>query len=202
MKKTILLFAACTAFLMAGCSAGDIANTTTETPAPQTDAATQDDSQTESAAPDAESTEAPEETVASLGDKITVGNWKICAKKASVQTKIQNGKFQYFKPSKGKTFVVINLSVKNTAEETAEFLPRIGYADTMTSASLYDENEEEYKPTELIAYSKDMTTEKIEPDSTKKGILVFEVPKKTGKAKKNLKLQFKAEGESASYTLK
>lgn len=201
MKKTIVLFAACTAFFMAGCSTTDLtqlSDTTTETAAPQTDAAA--DSQTESAAPE-DSTAAPEETVASLGDKITVGEWKITAKKASVQDKIKNGKIQYFKPNKGKSFVVISLSAQNTTEETAEFLPMIVYENKSSSAVLYDKNGEEYKPSQLIAYSKDMTTEKIEPGKTKKGILVFEVPKKTAKSKKNLTLQFKSQGESASYTL-
>ncbi len=147
-------------------------------------------------------TAAPEETTVALGDKMTLADWTITAKKASVEKKIKNGKYQYFQPKKGNSFIVVSLSVRNEGKQAEDFLPRVGYEDKMTSVTLFYKDGYEYKPTELIAYDKDLTTRKVQPLSTEKGVVAFEVPKEAAKAKKDLKLTFKSKGQTASYSLK
>lgn len=205
MKKMILLFTTCTALALTGCGM----DSQTETPASTTTSSSSSNSssdsatsQTEPTATPAESSPEPEETTLALGKKATIGDWKINAKSVSVKKQIQNGSYRYFQPSKGNTFIVVSLSARNEGKKEDEFLPRVGYKDTMSSATLYYEDEYEYSPTELLSYDKDMATVKIKPLSTKKGILVFDVPKKAAKDLKKLKLKFSAQGESVIYKLK
>lgn len=202
MKKTALLLTTCCALVLAGCSATELSqNSTQTTTQPSESQTSQDDSAAASAAPD-ESTAAPEETTIALGDKMTLADWTITAKKASVEKKIKNGKYQYFQPKKGNSFIVVSLSVRNEGKQAEDFLPRVGYEDKMTSVTLFYKDGYEYKPTELIAYDKDLTTRKVQPLSTEKGVVAFEVPKEAAKAKKDLKLTFKSKGQTASYSLK
>lgn len=206
MKKMILLFTTCTALAFTGCgldSLTDSANTSTTSSSSLSNSSSDSTtSQTQPTTAPAESTPEPEETTLALGKKATVGDWKINAKSVSVKKQIPNGKYQYFKPSKGNSFVVVSMSARNEGKKEEEFLPRVGYKDTMSTATLYYENEYEYSPTELLSYDKDMATIKIQPLATKKGILVFDVPKKAAKNLKNLKLKFSAQEQSAVYDLK
>ena len=201
MKKIALLLATCTALAMTGCASNplsDLVSEETKAPVSTEPAA----SSSESAPPAPENSPTAEETEISLGKKATIGDWKICAKSAAVKNKIKNDNYRYYEPSKGNTFIVISLSVRNTGKKMEEFLPRVGYKDKMVSATLFYEDEYEYSPTELLSYDKDITTEKIQPLTTKKGILVFDVPKKVGKAKKKLKLKFSTQSGSVIYYLK
>ena len=204
MKKTALLLTTCCALVLAGCSATEPSTGTPQTTTQSSDSQTSHDDSASAAATAApeESTAAPEETLIALGDKMPLADWTITVKKASVEKKIQNGKYQYFKPGKGNTFIVVNLSVRNEGKQVADFLPRVGYEDKMTSATLFYKDGYEYKPSSLLAYDKDMTAKKIRPLTTEKGVIAFEVPKEVAKAKKELKLTFKSQGQSASYTLK
>lgn len=192
MRKGIALFMICASLIVTGCSAGEVADTlsnnssSTEAPATQ-------------AAPTA--TPGPKETVLALKETGTVGDWEICVKKASVKNKITNGKYRYFKPAKGKTYVVFNLSVKNNGTKEEDFLPRVGLKNKMVQAILVDTEDTEYKPMQLLAYDKDIVTKSIKPAKEKSGILVFEVPKKVGKDKDNLELQLGTTQEKLLYSV-
>lgn len=182
----------CASLIVTGCSAEEVANklnsgsTTTEAPATE-------------ATPTA--TPGPKETVLALKETGTVGDWEICVKKAAVKSKIMDGKIRYFKPTKGKTYVVFDLSVKNNGTKKEEFLPRVGLKNKMVQAILVDANEEEYKPIQLLAYDKDIVTKSIKPSKKKTGIVVFEVPKKVGKDKDNLELQIGTMQEKLLYSV-
>lgn len=195
MKKKTLLFAICATFVLTtGCSSS---NQLTETLSP---AAESTSASTEAPAPT--ETPVPEQPVLSVGKKGSVGDWKVNVKKVSVKQKIQNGTYQYFKPGKGNSFLVISMSVENKGTKAAKFLPRFGMKDETTVATLYYQNEYEYSATELIGYNKDLTTKSIQPLTKENGILVFEVPKKTVKSKKDLTLNFSMGEESITYSLK
>lgn len=195
MKRRVLLLTVCTTLLvLTGCSTNQLSETVTTI----TDTGS---SPTVSEAPAATATPAPEAETLSLGKKTTLGDWKICAKKATVKQKIKNGKYQYYKPGKGKSFVVISLSARNNGKKTAAFLPRIGYKNEAVFSTLCYKDEYEYSPTELLSYDKDLTTEKIQPLSTESGVLAFEVPKKVAKSKKNLVLKFTLDDQTVSYSI-
>ncbi len=102
MKKTALLLTTCCALVLAGCSATEPSTGTPQTTTQSTDSqASQDDSASAAAtaAPE-ESTAAPEETTVALGDKMTLADWTITAKKASVEKKIKNGNISIFNRKK------------------------------------------------------------------------------------------------------
>lgn len=202
MKKTALLLTTCCALVLAGCSATERSTNPTQPTTQSSESQTSEDNSTAATTAPDESTAAPEETTVALGDKMTLADWTITAKKVTAQKKIQNGKYQYFQPKKGNTYLVVSLSVRNEGKQAEDFLPMIVYGDKSTSATLFYQDGYEYKPTQLIAYDKDLTTRKVQPLSTEKGIIAFEVPKKVAKAKKNLKLTFNSQGQTASYTLK
>ncbi len=197
MKKTALILALCTTLLVTGCSSSQVKDTLNK-------AADQIASTTETAAPVAtpEPTPASTETELKLGKKGTVGDWGIKVKKAEVKKKITNGSYRYFDPGKKNRFVVVSLSAKNNSEEAKQFLPLVGYVNTTVIATLIDENGEEYKATQLIGYSKDMTTRSIKPSKTESGVIAFQVPQKSAKSLKKLTLRIGTSNEALVYTLK
>lgn len=182
-----------TSLVVTGCSAGDVVSqfgdnaSATEAPAVM------------QAAPTA--TPEPKETVLAIKETGTIGDWEVCVKKASVKNKIMNGKYRYFKPAKGKTYVVFNLSVKNNGSKQANFLPYAGLAGKMVRAILVDTGENEYKPMQLLSYDKDMVGKSIKPSKKESGIVVFEVPKKVGKDKDNLELTIGTTQERLLYSV-
>lgn len=195
MKKKLLLFTICTALLFTGCAAGKLAKTVQDV----TDSAT---TPKETPEPTPVPTPAPKVKKLALGKKGTVGDWKICVKKADVKTQIKNGSYRYFEPGKGSKFVQLTMTVKNNGKKEAEFLPRVGYEDKMITATLCYKEDYEYKPTELLSYDKDLTTQKIKPLAAKNGIIVFEVPKKVAKEKKKLSVKIGTTMDYLVYQLK
>lgn len=199
MRKKAILLLTCAVFLMTGCSANQLSNAVNnaaDTLSKGNDAAMP----TNTPAPT--STPGPKETALALGKKATIGDWKVCVKKASVKQKITNGKYRYYNPGKGKSFVVFSLSARNNGKKTEEFLPRVGYENKMVKATLYYKDEYEYSPSELLSYDKDLVTKKIQPLSTESGVIAFEVPKKVAKAKKQLKLKIGTKAETLVYPVK
>ncbi len=198
MKKTALVLALCTTLLITGCSSEKVTETLNK-------AADQVATMTETTSAPVETpapTPASTETEMKLGKKGTVGNWDIKVKKAEVKKKIKNGSYRYFDPGKGNRFVVVSLSAKNNGEKAEQLLPRMGWEGKMVMAVLIDENGEEYKATQLIGYSKDITTESIKPNKTKSGIVAFQIPKKAAKSLKKLTLRIGTSNETLVYTLK
>lgn len=194
MKKKALIFVMCTVFVLTtGCSSDQL--TETLSPAAQSTPASAE-------TPVPTETPAPEQPVLSVGEKSSVGDWKINVKKASAKQKIKNGSYRYFEPGKGNSFLVISMSAENKGSKAATFLPRFGTKDKAVVATLYYQNEYEYSATELIGYDKDLTTKSIQPLTKENGIIVFEVPKKTVKSKKDLTLKFSVGDESITYSLK
>ena len=195
MKRKLVLFTICTALLFTGCSAGKLAKTVKDV----TDSAT---SSKETPEPTPAGTPEPKVTKLALGKKGTIGDWKVCVKKADIKTQIKNGSYRYFEPSKGNKFVLLTMTVKNNGKKEEEFLPRVGYEDTLIMATLCYKDDYEYKPTELLSYDKDLTTKKITPLTTKKGVIAFEVPKNVAKAKKKLTVKIGTTKDYLVYQLK
>lgn len=200
MKKTVLLLCS-TLVLLAGCSAEQATNTSTGTSGSDNKSASSPVATTEAASTPAETT-APDASELSLGDKGTVGDWKITVKKAAVKQKINASKYRYFKAKKGTSYVVVTLSARNNGKKEAQLLPRVGTVNDTITATLHYQDEYEYKPSQLIGYDKDLTTKSIQPLSTKSGIVVYEVPKKVAKDKKQLTLTIGTPSDSITYTLK
>ncbi len=198
MKKTVFVLALCTTILVTGCSSEQVTNTLNK-------AADQVATMSETTTAPAETpapTPSMSETELKLGKKGTVGNWDIKVKKAAIKKKIKNGSYRYFDPGKGNRFVVVSLSAKNNGEEAEQLLPLMGFEGKMVTAVLTDENGEEYKATQLIGYSKDITTESIKPNKTKSGIVAFQIPKKAAKSLKKLTLRIGTSNDTLVYTLK
>lgn len=193
MKKNLIALGMCITLLLGGCSAP--ANSTGDT---DTSAVTSADTQAVKETP--EPAEEAEQTV-SLGSKATLGDWKVTVKKASVKSRITNDMY-YFKPGKGNKFIYITATVRNNGKEEDVFLPSVGLADKENFATLYYQDEYEYKPTNLLNHEKDLLQESIKPLTNKAGILVFEVPKKVAKKKGELLLKIGSEEEYVMYSLK
>ena len=195
MKKKILALSLCMVLLLTACGADAVEkiNSTVED-------AIQESAPTPS--PEPTPTPEPEEKVLSLNKSAKVGDWKFTVSKATTKKVIKKSDTWGFQPDKGNTYVVINLKVKNNGEEGAAFLPRIGYESTMMTAKLLFKDKYEYQPTELMGYDKDMCSISINPLATKKGILVFEVPKKIAKNLKKMKLRIGTTTDAVIYELK
>lgn len=194
MKKKILAISLC-AVLLTGCSpSASISDLVTTSAVP----AAQDTSENE-----IQETEAPEETVYALGEKTSINDFAITAVKASTAKKIENKKYHtVFKPNKkGNQFVYVTIKVRNNGSEKATFLPMIAYKGKDIFAKLYCQDNE-YSPTQLLNYDKDLAADILKSKESKKGIIVFEVPKKVAKKKKALTLQFSDGTDVITYSLK
>lgn len=198
MRKLALVLT-CTFLCLAGCASEQPSN-----PVKSSIENNVGDSNSSAAADTPAPTEspAPATEMLSLGKKATLGDWKICAKKAEVKNKIMTGKYLYFKPKKGNTFVVISMSVKNNGEKAEALLPSIGYQNTMITATISSKDGDEFKPSALTGYDKDLAGKTIEASASKTGVVAFEVPKKVAKSKKDLTLKIGTVAESITYTLK
>lgn len=197
MRKKILTLGICCTMLLSGCSLSpdDVSNAVNSGIEAAKEQAGAESSQ------EPQESEAPEAKEMSLGEKATIGDWKVTVKKANVKSKIKNGKYYVFKPDKGQKFVCVTMNVKNTGKEEASFLPRVGYSNTMVTAKLYYEDYE-YKATDLLSYDKDLLEKSIKPLQGKTGIVAFEVPKKAAKNKGKLTLRIGTDEDSVVYKLK
>lgn len=194
MKKKLIVLFACATMLTTACSANDFKDSLQDV----TDSISNSNSAT--AAPTA--TPAPKAKTLALGKKATVGDWKFTVKKCSVKKKIKNGTYRYFEASKGEKFMIFKISVRNNGKKENTFLPRVGYENTTVMATLYYKDKYEYQPTQLLSYDKDIVTKKIQPLSTKNGVIAFKVPNKVAKGKKQVKLRLGTTKEYVEYKLK
>lgn len=197
MRKKILILGVCCTMLLSGCSMSskDISNAVNSgIEAAKEQAGTQ-------TSEEPQETEAPESKELALGEKAAIGDWKVTVKKVEAKAKIKNGKYYVFKPDKGQRFVCVAMTVKNTGKEEADFLPRVGYSDTMVTAKLYW-GDYEYKATNLLNYDKDLLEKSIKPLSSRSGMVTFEVPKKVAKKMSKLTLRVGTDNDSVVYQLK
>lgn len=191
MKRLSATIGICLSLLLVGCSTGNEAgNSANEATAP-------------AAKNEATSTPTPEpaQKELSLKEKGTIGDWEISVKKLSIQNKVKRSNGIYYQARKGKTYAVLSVTVKNNGKEDDTFLPYAGIKGKMLQALLVVQDKDEYKPTPLMGYSKDLATKKIKSSEKKSGIIVFEIPKKDGKNKKNLKFTIEKGDEKLLYSL-
>lgn len=198
MRKLVLVLA-CTFLCLAGC-----ASEQPSTPVKSSIENNAGDSNSSAAAdtPAPTETPAPVAETLSLGKKATLGDWKICAKKAEVKNKIMTSKYLYVKPQKGNTLVIVTLSAKNNGGKAETLLPKVGLQNTMITATLSNKDGEEYKPSDLMGYDKDLMGDTIKAGASKTGVIAFQVPKKSAKNKKDLTLKIGTVDENITYTLK
>lgn len=195
MKKKIMTLAVCAAILLCGCSSTDKLTDAMKQAAEQA-------GQNTTPTPEITATPGPKETTVALGKKGTVGDWQFCVKKAAAKKQIKSSDYLGFKPSKGNTFIVLTMSVRNNGKEAETAFPRMGLENKMIQAILYYDGEYEYKPTQLLSYDKDLMTKKIQPLTTKNGVVAYEVPKKVAKSLDKITVKIGTSKESLIYSLK
>lgn len=196
MKKKIITLTVCAAMALCGCSSTDKLTDAMK------QAAEQAVQTTAAPTPEITATPAPKQTNVVLGKKGTVGDWEFCVKKAAAKQQIKSGKYMGFKPGKGKTFIVLTMSVRNNGKKAETVFPSVGLENEMIRNLLYYNGEDEYKPTQLLSYDKDLMTKKIEPQKKKNGVVVFEVPKKVAKSFDKLTVKIGTNKDSLLYSLK
>lgn len=196
MKRLIAALCICLSLILVGCSEGS-----DEITSSVGGSSTTENGANSASKPTAAPTPEPAPKDLSLKDKGKVGDWEICVKKVDMKTKINNGKYRYFKAEKGQTYAVLTVTVKNTGKEKEKFLPYVGIKGKMVQALITSPDNQEFKPTQLLSYNKDVVDKSMEPSEKKSGIIVFQIPKKVAKDKKNLKLSFEKGEEKLLYSL-
>ena len=189
MKKRLFSLVCCVTMLCSGCSSAINPSSTSGISA--------------STSPVVTATPAPTTKtgkVLALGSKTSIGEWEIKVKKAEVKSDIDNGMY-VFEPSKGSKYVCITATVRNNGKKEGTFIPTVGYANKDIFATLYYQDKYEYKCVDLINYKKDLCDLKIQPLTSKTGIIAFDVPKKVAKKKGNLTLKIGTDTDFATYSL-
>ena len=197
MQRLIAALCICLSLILVGCSenSNEIANSSNGS-----STTTENDAKNASS-PTAAPTPEPAAKELSLKDEGKVGDWEICVKKVAVKNKINNGKYRYFKAEKGQTYVVLTVTVKNAGKEKEKFLPYVGIKGRMIQALITSADNQEYKPTQLLGYNKDLVDKSMNTSEKKTGTIAFQIPKKAAKDKKNLKLSFEKGEEKLLYSL-
>ena len=196
MKKRMITLAVCTAVLLCGCSSTDKLTDAVK------QAAEQAAQNTATKAPEVTATPGPKETSLAAGKKGTIGDWEFCVKKAETKKNIKTSDYLGYKPGKGNTFVVVTISVRNNGKEAATPFPRMGLENKMIQSILYYDGDYEYKPTQLLSYDKDLMNKKVQPLTTQKGAITYEVPKKVAKSMDKLTIKIGTTKECLIYSLK
>ena len=168
MRKIILSAAICTIMAgVAGCGAPQGTQSGSNA-APQetvTEATT--------AAPEA-TTEAATEEVIPVKTSAQIGDWDVKIKGSEVVDRVDDD-YSYFEPDEGNQYFVVEMSVENKGKQADSFLSTVSLDGDLNARLVYGAGYE-FTQTSLLGYSQNILDESINPLTTKKGKLVFEVP--------------------------
>lgn len=142
----------------------------------------------------------PEEPVYALKDKTKLKDWEITVKKIEFVDSVKKSEYSGFMPAEGNKYLLISITATNNGTEEDSIFPSYIFNNDVY-AKVYDGEENEYSITHLIGYDKTLVDVKIDPSSTKKGKIAFEVPAALEDTKEDLLLKIMSESESVTYKL-
>ncbi|RJL32166.1 DUF4352 domain-containing protein [Bailinhaonella thermotolerans] len=136
--------------------------------------------------------------MASAGDTLTLkGDPEGLTMDVTVNKVLQNarGEDEYTTPERGKRFVAIQVTLKNSGQIVYQDSPENG-------AVLVDAEGEQYMPSyQRVSGGQPLSTAKIGPGDRRRGYLVFEVPKKAKIATFQFTLNSGFAGETGEWTV-
>lgn len=216
MRKKLIVGILVLSVMLVGCGNSNGSKTSTDNAAKQTETenqkTTEEDSNTEDAnkedanKEDTESTEPidakqdeePEaeenqDTIYEMDEKVKLNDWSITVTNMKIVASIDSDYMTYSPSDEESKFAKVSVKIKNNGKKAVSFLPSYSFGDDIYAKILYDDGYE-FISTSLLGYNKDMHNSSINPLSSEKGIIAFEIPNEVAKSKDELILSF-TEGE-------
>lgn len=163
-----------------------------------------DPAQTSEAAPTPEQTPEPTpeptaEPYNQVGDTVMLGDWEITLSGCEITEKVSVNQYLSFKADDGNKYVIVTLTVKNTATTADSFLPSFSMGNDVSAKLLY-QGEYEFSASNLLGHSDELHDKTLNPLSTAEGLIAFEVADEAA-VLEELELELSLGKESVIYRL-
>ncbi len=142
-------------------------------------------------------------TERSPGEPVIIGSWEITYHESEIVSEFDAEPF-HFEADNGCEFVRSSLTITNIGFESEEFISRIG--GLMGSREVYVqlldlEREETYEPYDMITNHRCLNGSYLDPQETKEGELIFEIPESVAERAEDLCLAVSFGTRVAYYSL-
>lgn len=128
-----------------------------------------------------------------------LGDWEVTVESFETAEAISAGLLTEHRADEGNLFVIAHLAIKNTGKEAATFFPLVAIGDATSAKITYGEYE--YSPSTLISMGNDdLHFETLNPLTSAKGIVVFQMPKDVA-ASGELKFVLSNGSQSLTYDI-
>ncbi|NBH12991.1 DUF4352 domain-containing protein [Lachnospiraceae bacterium] len=174
-----------------------------ETPTDETPA---DDNQEtpadETPADDNQETPADEtpETIYNLGAGAPLKDWTISVTDAQIVDSI-DGDYGYYSPDDGNKYMHVFVAVNNDGKQADRFLPSYQMGDDVYAEILYSDGYV-FSATNLMGYSNDLHDSTINPLSSAKGEIAFEIPDSVADSTEELLIQFSSGNDTIKFKIR
>ncbi len=154
----------------------------------------------EMATPVVETPTPEEDTLYNIGDTAELKDWEISVTNMKIVKSIQ-ADYGVFSPEEDNKYVRVYAKIKNIGKEAGKFCPSYGYGDDVNVKVLYGDGYE-FIATNLLGYKKDLHNETINPLSSKKGELAFEIPNTVANSEDELFIQFNSGDDLVKFKIR
>lgn len=192
MKKTLIILLLTTLFLTS-CGTPQQGSAQPPEPAQNSEAAPTPEQTPE---PTPEPTAEPHNQV---GDTVMLGDWEITLLGCEITEKVSVNQYLSFKADDGNKYVIVTLTVKNTATTADSFLPSFSMGNDVSAKLLY-QGEYEFSASNLLGHSDELHDKTLNPLSTAEGLIAFEVADEAA-VLEELELELSQGKESVTYRL-
>lgn len=115
------------------------------------------------------------DNILKTGEESKLGDWEIKLEKTKITKEIEQNDYFKFEADEGSQYLCVYLTVKNTAKDSTTFLPSFSIKEAPHSKIIY-QNEYEFSASHLLGLEKDLHDSSLNPLSSKKGLIAFEIP--------------------------
>ncbi len=133
------------------------------------------------------------------GDTVMLGDWEITLLGCEIPEKVSVNQYLSFKADDGNKYVIVTLTVKNTATTADNFLPSFSMGNDVSAKLLY-QGEYEFSATNLLGHSDELHDKTLNPLSTAEGLIAFKVADEAA-VLEELELKLSQGKESVVYRL-
>lgn len=134
-----------------------------------------------------------------VGDTVMLGDWEITLLGCEITEKVSANQYLAFKADDGNKYVVVTLSVKNTATTADTFLPSFSMGDDVRAKLLY-QTEYEFSATNMLGHSDELHDTTLNPLSSIEGLIAFQIVEEAA-VPEELELVLSQGKESVTYRL-
>lgn len=135
-----------------------------------------------------------------IGEEFEIGGANVVVTDFEIIDKI-TANYGAFTPDEGNKYAVVSLYIENEGTSAVDFLPTLALGDD-TQAILSFKGNYDYVADYLMGYDEDIHGTKLNPLTSKSGIIAFQVPDVVADSSDRLSLVIKAGSEKAEVIVR